>query len=258
MTLVTLDNQDILRFSPDDLRLIKESYCRGATDADFRLFIAVCEKTRLSPIAKQIYAVMRWDSNLKRNAMTVQTSIDGLRLVAERTGKYAPGRATTYEYDSDGKLRAATAFVKKQTMDGTWHEVAYTAFFEEYCQKTKEGMTTKFWRDLSHVMIAKVAEAACLRRCFPMELSGLYTSDEMEQAKTIEVEPEEVPPAMSQEDILLKMDILFSNFEEADQPKLTEYLDKWMTAHGKNTQQMLERFSNAEELKTNFYKWIKK
>jgi len=258
MTLTTELNQ-AMTFSQEDIRLMKETICKGATDADFKLFLMICERTRLDPFAKQLYAVMRWDSKLGRNSMTVQSSIDGLRLVAERTGKYAPGRATTYEYTNDGKILSATAYVKKQTSDGTWHEVAYTAFFDEYCQKTKDSTPTKFWRDMAHVMLAKVAEAACLRRCFPMELAGLYTSDEMEQAKTIDAEVTNIPEeTINIKDIEAKLAKIFETFPEEDHVKLTEYIEKWKEAHGKTTVDLIRRFENIEELKTNFNKWMKR
>ena len=119
--------------------------------------------------------------------MTIQTGIDGYRLIAERTGKYSPGREPTYQYDEKGNIISATAYVKKQTSDGTWHEVAATAFFNEYCQRTKEGKPTRFWMQLGHAMIAKCAEALALRKAFPGDLSGIYTKEEMLQADTVEV-----------------------------------------------------------------------
>jgi hypothetical protein len=49
-------------------------------------------------------------------------------------------------------------------------------------QTTRDGKVTRFWEKMPHVMLAKVAEAQALRRAFPMELSGVYTFDEMQQA----------------------------------------------------------------------------
>ena len=179
------DGNEMAKYSREDIDLLRETICKGCTPQDFKLFLMVCQRTKLDPFAKQIYAVPRWDSKLNRNSMTIQTSIDGFRLVADRTGKYVPGRATEYVHDGNNKLISATAYVKKQTNDGTWHEISYTAFFEEYCQKTKDGSPTKFWKDMPRVMLAKVAEAACLRKGFPMELSQIYAKEEMDQSEVV-------------------------------------------------------------------------
>lgn len=131
--------------------------------------------------------------------MTIQTGIDGYRLIADRTGKYAPGIDTEFGYDENGNLRWAKAYVKKMTPDGQWHQISAIAFWDEYVQTTKDGRPTVFWLKKGHIMLSKCAEALALRKAFPAELSGIYTKEEMEQdmtppeaAKTIDtIGPEE-------------------------------------------------------------------
>jgi phage recombination protein Bet len=163
--------------------LLKRTIFKGASDDELELFFMVCKRTGLDPFMKQIYPVPRWDKNANRNVMTMQTSIDGFRLIAERTGRYCPGREPMHNYDENKRIVSATAYVKKLTSDGTWHEVAATAYYQEYVQKGKEGNPSKFWAQMPHLMIAKCAEALALRRAFPAELSGIYTKDEMNQAE---------------------------------------------------------------------------
>ena len=168
----------------DQTALIKRTVCRGADDDEMALFLHAAARTGLDPLMKQIYAVMRWDSRERRKVMSIQTGIDGFRLVAERTGRYAPGREPSYSYADEARKRlvSATSYVKKLTQDGTWHEVAATAFLTEYEQLDKDGNVTRFWARMPHLMLAKCAEALALRRAFPMELSGIYSTEEMAQA----------------------------------------------------------------------------
>lgn len=190
-------------WSMQQIELLKQTICKGANDQEFQVFLHVCKRTGLDPFQKQLYMVKRWDSQLKKETMTLQTGIDGYRLIADRTGKYAPGREPTFVYGEDGKLISATAYVKKLTADGTWHEVSATAFYSEYVQKTKEGVPTKFWRDMPHSQLAKCAEALALRKAFPADLSGVYTHEEMQQAdnQAISVQAEEVEPMLSEKEI---------------------------------------------------------
>jgi len=138
--------------------------------ADFEKFCYIVDETQLDPLKRQIYAVPRG------GAITIQTSIDGFRLIAERTGKYAPGREPSFE-TKDNNLIASTAYVKKMTDDGTWHETAATAYFDEY------NANSPFWKKMPRLMISKCAEALALRKAFPDDLSGIYTDEEMGQAK---------------------------------------------------------------------------
>lgn len=154
-------------FNEEDVKTIKEAYGQGASDSEFKIFMNICEQTKLNPFTKQIYFIKI------SGKMTTMTSIDGLRLIAERTGKYVPGRDTSYTYDKAGNLYSATSFVKKLGPDNSWHEVPATAIFSEY--KKSGGV----WSAMPHVMLAKCAESLALRKAFPADLSGLYSEDEM-------------------------------------------------------------------------------
>ncbi len=169
-------------------QLLKDTFFKGSTDDEFMLFIHACERTGLDPFMKQIYPVKRKDYKLNREVMTIQTGIDGYRLIAERTGCYSPGREATFTYDKDSNIISATSYVKKMTKDGTWHEVSATAFWDEYCQKNKDGQPLAFWAKMPHGQISKCAEALALRKAFPAECSGIYTKEEMEQAETVVVD----------------------------------------------------------------------
>lgn len=169
-------------FTREELDLIKSTVAPKLTDAEFKLFLYMAKARGLNPIKKQIYAVKRWDSEQGREVMTIQTAIDGFRLIAERTGKYAPGREPTYVDREGGGLVSATAYVRKMTADGTWHEVAATAFWDEYKQTKKGGELTSFWRRMPHGQLAKCAEALAIRKAFPDDTAGIYTFDEMAQA----------------------------------------------------------------------------
>ncbi len=171
MTLTITD------FDDKKIELLKNTICKGANNNELELFLHACKRTGLDPFMRQIYCVIR------QGVMTIQVGIDGYRLIAERTGKYAPGKETIFEYNEDKSIRSATVYIKKQTQDGTWHEMNATVFFNEFCAKTKEGRPMAMWAKMPGTMIEKCAEAKALRRAFPAELSGVYTKEEMEQAE---------------------------------------------------------------------------
>lgn len=172
---------------PETIALIKTQICKGASDSQLALFKHACQRTGLDPFMKQIYGILRQDKNTGTKVLTIQTSIDGFRVIAERTGKYAPGKETVYHYNKEGQLEKATAYVKKMTPDGTWHEIAVTARMDEY--KPKSNST--FWEKMPEVMLGKVAEALALRRAFPQDLSGIYIKEEMAQANKADEEAED-------------------------------------------------------------------
>lgn len=188
-------NNELTVFDDKQLQTIKDMYCKNLTEEEIVIFMHICQRTKLDPFAKQIYAVKRKDTKLGKDVMTVQTGIDGYRLIAERTGKYAPGKEPSFQYNAKGDIVSATSYVMKLTPDGKWHEVAATAHWNEYCQ-SYNGKPSGFWAKMPHGQISKCAEALALRKAFPADLSGVYTKEEMEQQiETVEAEVVNAAPS---------------------------------------------------------------
>jgi phage recombination protein Bet len=165
-------------FNEEQVRILRTLINGQISTEQMHIFLMMCRRTGLDPFAKQIYAIPRRNKHTNKTELTIQTSIDGFRLVADRTGCYAPGRPTEFVWDN-GKLVCATAFVKKMASDGSWHEVSACAYMAEYYPSFND----QFWKKMPAVMLEKCAEARALRRAFPQDLQGIYAKEEMDQAQ---------------------------------------------------------------------------
>ena len=173
----------------EQVALIQRTLVPKATIDELQLFIEQCNRTQLDPFARQIYGVMRYNAQASREVMQTQVSIDGARLVAQRSGEYAGQTAVYYAneqgewtdlwLDSMGLPAAAKVGVYRR---GFVEPMWATATWNQYAVTKKDGTPNAMWSKMPALMLGKCAEMLALRKAFPMELSGLYSTEEMMQA----------------------------------------------------------------------------
>ena len=197
-------------FNQQQLDLIKNTVMPGSTNDELELFVNICKRTGLDPFARQIYAVERRykdNNNQWQKKFEFQTSVDGFRLIAERSGKYE-GQTETEWCGPDGKW--VNVWVKKEFPKAarvgvykTGHrEPTYAvARWESYVQtyfKNNQQQVGKMWAKMPDLMLAKCAECLALRKAFPNELSGMYAKEEMAQSENEPQGGESRPPQQKQ------------------------------------------------------------
>lgn len=187
--------QATAKWSSDQRTLIKSLIAPDTTDAELDLFQAFCRHSGLDPFTKQVYCIVRGKGDNRK--VTFQSSIDGLRLIAQRSGQYA-GQEGPFWCGADGVWRevwlsdeppaAAKVGVIRRDFTAPLYAVARFAAYAQVVdvwdngRRTGETRLSPMWAKMGDLMIAKVAEALALRKAFPNELAGVYTDDEMAQA----------------------------------------------------------------------------
>lgn len=166
----------------------------NVTQADLDIFLAQSKRTGLDPFSNQIYMIGRKQKNKETGQFeikqTIQVSIDGLRLIAHRVAQQCHevfSMSDTLWADNSGTWHdvwlaptpPAAAKVSVKRGGGVFSAVA---LFKEYAP-IYDGKLNGMWKSKPALMIAKCAEALALRKAFPTDLSGIYTDDEMENAK---------------------------------------------------------------------------
>jgi phage recombination protein Bet len=178
-----MENKSALAVNPDQqmwdtkqLAALKQLGLTNASNGDLAVFLHYAQRTGLDPFARQLYMIERGGK------YTIQSSIDGLRIVAQRSGEYA-GQVGPYWCGEDGiwtdiwlektpPLAAKVGVLRKGFVEPLWA----VAKFDGY------NANSPIWKKMPDLMIAKCAEALALRKAFPNDLSGIYTAEEMEQA----------------------------------------------------------------------------
>ena len=184
--------QSTISFSKEQLELIKSQIAPEATNEELQLFLYTAKRSGLDPLARQIYCIHRsvkLPNGQYGKKMTVQTSIDGFRVIAERSGLYGGQGEPIFEYNPEGELVSCKVSVYKFKGDVRYEAAVGVAFFSEYAQTDRSGNLTGLWASKKRIMLQKVAEALALRKAFAQDLSGLYTSEEMPPAEETVTSP---------------------------------------------------------------------
>lgn len=164
------------------LAALKQMGLDRAPIGELALLFHQAKRCGLDVFTRQIYMLQRG------GRWGIQVSIDGLRLVAERTQKYA-GQLGPFWCGPDGEWvdvwlsktppsAARVAVLRADFAEPLWA----VARWDSYAQPSSPT-----WKNMGDLMLAKCAEALALRRAFPQDLSGLYVAEEMEQATKPEV-----------------------------------------------------------------------
>lgn len=201
--------QSTISFSKEQLELIKTQIAPEATNDELQLFLYTAKRSGLDPLARQIYCIHRsvkLPNGQYGKKMTVQTSIDGFRVIAERSGLYGGQGEPIFDYDDNGDPISCKISVFKFRGDVRYEAAVGVAFFSEYAQTDRNGNLTGLWASKKRIMLQKVAESLALRKAFAQDLSGLYISEEMPPAEETIVTPSYIKSHDNQEDLELAID----------------------------------------------------
>ncbi|MDU4028298.1 MAG: phage recombination protein Bet [Varibaculum cambriense] len=196
-------------FTQTQLAALQHLGIDQADKGDLDVFMHYCQRTGLDPFTRQIYMIGRnvRQGNQWVKRWTIQTAIDGARLIARRA---ADRDGSTYSTSgpfwcgTDGKwvdvwLKPTPPAAAKYVVHYKGGDFTGVVRYDAYKAVNKKGEVIGLWGKMADTMLAKCAEALALRKAFPQDLSGLYVSEEMQQAdnnqpQATQQEPQTVPP----------------------------------------------------------------
>jgi len=178
---------------------------KDASNGDLAVFFHHSQRTGLDPFLKQIYMIGRWSK--EGTKQTIQTGIDGFRLIARRA---ADKHRETLSYEDtqwcgedgvwrDVWLSSNPPAAAKVVVMRNGERFPAVALWSEYAQTTKDGRPNSMWASMPSNQLAKCAEALALRKAYPHDLSGIHTDDEMGTAKpTVKQVPTRAPVSVDE------------------------------------------------------------
>src|ERR1700722_10119846 len=220
---------EVLRFSEAEKAAFRSIYAPNSNAEQWALFINECERRQLVPgvhVVFQLRSASEWSQQLNRRVsvqkVTLITTINALRLIADRSGKYEGHGPFVYHYGVEGgdlkesriPLGKIPHAVSVEGFRKDWRAPLFTtARYEAYAQMKDDGGTkvpTAMWaagKGRGEEQLAKCCEALMLRTIAPEECAGLLISEELgndidkqeEAVAPVEVPKQIIAPVVNQE-----------------------------------------------------------
>lgn len=200
----------MIEFTPTELTAFREEVFKGFSDTQFELSIAECQRRSLIPgthVLFQLRSSKEWVPELRAKIDVKKivkiTTIEALRLVAQRTGEYeGQGDGEFIYLDADNQPTIVSDIplphgTQKNVPREPWaaripifrkgfrQPTKVVARMDAYAvtRKNQDGdlVLTDMWLRRGPEMLLKCSTAAALRASFAEELGGLYLAEEFDK-----------------------------------------------------------------------------
>jgi phage recombination protein Bet len=199
-------------YTDAELKALKNQYAKDASEEQFLIWMAECRQRGLVPVKDvvlQMRATKEWNPETRQKEFVKKavhiTTIQALRKLAERTGKYAGQLPSIWIYldsngqrvesdiplpEANGSKNPKIPWAAKVSVlrKGFEQPITVPARFEAYAQYYSADNVTKLnstWANRGPEQLEKCAEALALRKAFPEELGGLYLQEEFTDEETV-------------------------------------------------------------------------
>lgn len=198
-----------LKFTEEQKAAFRAEFAPKATDIQWTLFVEECQRRALIPGTHVIFSLRtqsEYDATLQDwvsvKKVAFMTTINALRLIAKRDGKYEGRNPFKWVYrEADNSMK------ETGIPEGTLPHAVYADFFhvgwkqpirsvarfDAFAQRSKKGDLTSMWAKRSEEQLAKCCEAAGLREVAPEECGGLYIKEELDAQEETPVAPNVAP-----------------------------------------------------------------
>ena len=140
------------------IRTLRETVCRGATDAQFRMFVEVCRGTGLNPFLREIWFVP---------SVGILAGRDGYLAIANRHPQFDGMETRVTRDEKNVPIKAVCTVWRKDRA----HPIICEAYYSEYRK------SSSIWSQYPSALISKVAEVLSLKRSFA--INGVVTEEEI-------------------------------------------------------------------------------